>query len=349
MSSDKMATVGPLEGPNNHENHEEKELKLTKRASDSRESVSKPKRKRTQSTSEKLAVRTHVGKKLKEKHKGKHSRRPRNEIGMFRFRHGGSISDPLNLQGKDGLSSECSTCAPSPADTPPMQASPKPEYFNDPLNLKKADKKEKQKSRSKKKRSQSASDVRSHSTDDVATVSIVDVITDQQQLQEKLEVKREAKKQKDHARFCYGNYNRYYGYRYGGVMARDARIDLFRKELFEGKDVLDIGCNTGQVTIAIAKNYHPKCITGIDIDGSLIRTARKNVLRVLPSPTLDGKAVRFPLAIIMTYGPLASLPSKDSSQGNFPENIKFEQVSSFVQLLTCEIIGHVCCTIVTYC
>ena len=52
-------------------------------------------------------------------------------------------------------------------------------------------------------------------------------------------------------RFHYGNYNRYYGYRYHGTAGVDLRLALLRKEWFQGKDCLDIGCNTGQVWLVM--------------------------------------------------------------------------------------------------
>lgn len=56
-------------------------------------------------------------------------------------------------------------------------------------------------------------------------------------------------KQEDQ-RYCYGNYDMYYGYRCtsrGAVFVSDARIGLMQRDWFEGKDCLDIGSNTGQV------------------------------------------------------------------------------------------------------
>lgn len=49
--------------------------------------------------------------------------------------------------------------------------------------------------------------------------------------------------------------------------------------MFKGKDVLDIGSNTGQVTVRIAKELEPRRIVGIDIDDSLVRTAWKVLYR----------------------------------------------------------------------
>ena len=50
-------------------------------------------------------------------------------------------------------------------------------------------------------------------------------------------------------KFHFGNYNRYYGYRNSGANEADPRLALLRKEWLEGRDCLDIGCNTGQVSV----------------------------------------------------------------------------------------------------
>ncbi|XP_022755002.1 probable RNA methyltransferase At5g51130 isoform X2 [Durio zibethinus] len=53
--------------------------------------------------------------------------------------------------------------------------------------------------------------------------------------------------------FPFGNYKHYYGYRIGPgrEVEEDPRIKVLKKEWFEGKDCLDIGCNSGVVTIQI--------------------------------------------------------------------------------------------------
>ena len=51
-------------------------------------------------------------------------------------------------------------------------------------------------------------------------------------------------------RYHYGNYDMYYGYRCSGrgsAEVSDPRLGHMKREWFEGKDCLDIGCNTGQV------------------------------------------------------------------------------------------------------
>lgn len=88
-----------------------------------------------------------------------------------------------------------------------------------------------------------------------------------------------AKKQQylNSKKFIYGNYDRYYGYRAQNKM--DVRIEVFKKhpELFQDKDILDIGCNDGFITIEISCNFTPKSVTGIDIDKKLIGKAKQRL------------------------------------------------------------------------
>lgn len=59
----------------------------------------------------------------------------------------------------------------------------------------------------------------------------------------------------------------------------DVRLTVFLRHayLFKDKDILDIGCNAGHMTISVARKLHPKSIVGIDIDKNLISRARKNL------------------------------------------------------------------------
>lgn len=65
--------------------------------------------------------------------------------------------------------------------------------------------------------------------------------------------------------------SRYYGYRNLNAMM-DVRLQVFEmhRHLFQNKDVLDIGCNVGHVTIAVARNLGARSVVGIDIDPALI-------------------------------------------------------------------------------
>ncbi|KAK7165458.1 hypothetical protein R3I94_003726 [Phoxinus phoxinus] len=81
-------------------------------------------------------------------------------------------------------------------------------------------------------------------------------------------------------KFQFGNYNKYYGYRNPGL-SEDPRMRVFNPEWFRGKAVLDLGCNTGHLTLSIAKNWRPSRIVGLDIDGALIHAARQNIRHYL--------------------------------------------------------------------
>ncbi|XP_034745919.1 7SK snRNA methylphosphate capping enzyme [Etheostoma cragini] len=81
-------------------------------------------------------------------------------------------------------------------------------------------------------------------------------------------------------KFQYGNYNKYYGYRNPGA-SEDGRVRVLRPEWFEGKDVLDLGCNSGHLTLYIAKMLRPARIVGLDIDSGLVHAARKNIRHYL--------------------------------------------------------------------
>ncbi|XP_041808944.1 7SK snRNA methylphosphate capping enzyme-like [Chelmon rostratus] len=87
-------------------------------------------------------------------------------------------------------------------------------------------------------------------------------------------------KEQQKTKFQYGNYNKYYGYRNPGI-SEDPRMRVLRPEWFEGKDVLDLGCNAGHLTLYIAKMLRPAHILGLDIDSGLVHAARKNIRHYL--------------------------------------------------------------------
>ena len=127
---------------------------------------------------------------------------------------------------------------------------------------------------------------------------------------------------KNQPKFIYGNYNKYYGYR-NPTLDHDYRLDCFKSEWFEGKSVLDIGCNVGHLTLSIARDFEPKKIVGMDIDQKLIAAARKNIRYYLSSNVTDTS--KFPISHARTYGPIEAPPvaAKDCK---FPHNVLFMQV-----------------------
>ncbi|XP_036436650.1 7SK snRNA methylphosphate capping enzyme [Colossoma macropomum] len=87
---------------------------------------------------------------------------------------------------------------------------------------------------------------------------------------------QQPQRQQQKKKFQYGNYDKYYGYRNPGS-TEDPRLHTLKPEWFKGKEVLDLGCNTGRITLTIAKNWQPSRIVGLDIDGSLIHAAKQNI------------------------------------------------------------------------
>lgn len=108
-------------------------------------------------------------------------------------------------------------------------------------------------------------------------------------------------------KFIYGNYNRYYGYRCEKNV-EDVRLNALiqYKDLFIGKEILDIGCNDGSLTIVLAKRLPINFIHGIDIDANLITRARRSV-------TIETQAI------------VNNNDKNVINQVNFPNNIAFKQ------------------------
>lgn len=93
----------------------------------------------------------------------------------------------------------------------------------------------------------------------------------------------------------HGNFVGYYTRRRGGehadcASAGDPRLALMPREWFEGKKVLDIGCNAGVVTVEMAQRMGAARVVGVDIDDELVRMARHHGECTLDSAGLDSLA-----------------------------------------------------------
>jgi len=101
----------------------------------------------------------------------------------------------------------------------------------------------------------------------------------------------------------HGNYSRYYGYRHadGVPGSSDTRltalIERLGNDLFAGKEILDIGCNAGLVTLEIAQRYGARRVVGQDIDSDLIQAAKENVASAKLG---DGSQIEFRTEDILT-------------------------------------------------
>ena len=119
-------------------------------------------------------------------------------------------------------------------------------------------------------------------------------------------------------RFSDGNYNQYYGYR---TPDQDFRLRHFKPDWFVGKDVLDVGCNIGCVTMAVASHFDLKSIVGVDIDPKLIETARRNLKRYQSCAKPDGETI-FPQCLPDMFGPIDPTAEMEQNE-RFPQNVKF--------------------------
>jgi len=103
----------------------------------------------------------------------------------------------------------------------------------------------------------------------------------------------------------------------------DHRLAYFSHELFSGKDILDIGCGVGHVSLCLARDFGARQVVGLDSDQKVINSALKNkcyyASAVLPN------VERFPLAIRRRLGPLVAPPLLPSSDV-FPHNVTFSVV-----------------------
>ncbi|KAK3519293.1 hypothetical protein QTP70_023135 [Hemibagrus guttatus] len=142
---------------------------------------------------------------------------------------------------------------------------------------------------------------------------------------------------KQRREYHYGSYSHCYGYQTPTLII-DPRLAAFRPEWFRGKKVLDIGCNVGHITLAIAKNWSPVHILGLDIDGGVVHAARQNLRHFLSE--LQKQEVRqdtdtqekpreveskraFPLSLRLCRGPITAPLLLPPAPGVFPNNVSF--------------------------
>uniref|UniRef100_A0A2K6KYX4 RNA methyltransferase n=1 Tax=Rhinopithecus bieti TaxID=61621 RepID=A0A2K6KYX4_RHIBE len=139
---------------------------------------------------------------------------------------------------------------------------------------------------------------------------------------------------KQQRKFQYGNYCKYYGYR--NPSCEDGRLRVLKPEWFRGRDVLDLGCNVGHLTLSIACKWGPSRMVGLDIDSRLIHSARQNIRHYL-SEELQGEegtttTVRkrscFPASLTASRGPIAApqVPLDGADTSVFPNNVVFVTV-----------------------
>ncbi|XP_076265365.1 7SK snRNA methylphosphate capping enzyme-like isoform X2 [Rhynchophorus ferrugineus] len=127
-------------------------------------------------------------------------------------------------------------------------------------------------------------------------------------------------------RFQYGNYNRYYGYRNPNYEA-DHRLKVFANHpyIFENKDILDIGCNIGHITLSIAREFNARSVTGIDIDPKLIGIARKNIKHYVKTENSPSRLERMEPNGSKPKATESSRFHDTQKRRGFPNNVTFKQ------------------------
>ncbi|KAG7394549.1 hypothetical protein PHYBOEH_005041 [Phytophthora boehmeriae] len=131
---------------------------------------------------------------------------------------------------------------------------------------------------------------RKHEDEDVAPVQTTD--NSKQQKRASKKTKKIPKQQR------VGNFRSYYTYRLGqkhqGELEDDPRLAALDKSWFQGKRGLDIGCNSGELTIAIARHLEPSYLLGVDVDPQLVSRARGHLKDILRQEQIEKAFEKIP-------------------------------------------------------
>ncbi|TDH70226.1 hypothetical protein CCR75_003974 [Bremia lactucae] len=128
-----------------------------------------------------------------------------------------------------------------------------------------------------------------------------------------------------------GNFRSYYSYRLGqkhqGELEDDPRLAALDISWFQNKRGLDVGCNSGELTIAVAKNLEPSYLLGVDIDAQLISRAREYLKDLLRQEHIE-KAYKSISGSAKQEDELTKCVSIATSQGNETTKEKSNNITS---------------------
>ncbi|KAG8179241.1 hypothetical protein JTE90_004069 [Oedothorax gibbosus] len=141
----------------------------------------------------------------------------------------------------------------------------------------------------------------------------------------KTKVKQDTVKFRANAeKFCYGNHvmNKANWHPDGSETHVDHRLGFLDERFFHLKDVLDIGSNTGELSLYIASHCQPKKVVGIDIDKKLVNKAQRTI-RLHLSQEVE-RNEEFPTSMAAFYGPLSKIVQPTMKNPcQYPNNITF--------------------------
>ena len=76
----------------------------------------------------------------------------------------------------------------------------------------------------------------------------------------------------------HGNFRRYYSFRPG---VNERRLAQLPAKYFVGRSLLDVGCNSAEFTLLVARRYHPPFVQGVDIDPALVQAAESRRAQIV--------------------------------------------------------------------
>ncbi|XP_071044457.1 7SK snRNA methylphosphate capping enzyme isoform X3 [Parasteatoda tepidariorum] len=269
----------------------------------------------------------------------------RRRVASIAWPFGGDRTDPLNLKSLEDEEEQLNS---------PKRMSPRPtqvqvvipQDIHDPLNLNSAEvivPKEQRRLKPRKRRRHRKSRREEDSTEELSDQDISHHRIIKRKICSTLHKFRTE-------RFCYGNHiTSFNSWNFDGNSG-DPRIRFFNIDFFRGKNILDIGCNTGKLTLLIANHFYPQKITGIDIDKKLLNIAERQMRNVQSFTDI-------PKSMPLLYGPLAKvLHMKKETNVVFlepsiyktycslkmrPETFCDFLLSSEVGFSSCEVIGRI--------
>lgn len=135
-------------------------------------------------------------------------------------------------------------------------------------------------------------------------------------------------RKKDKHRYQYGQHSCYYGYRgfYGdGWEGRvgaeeDPRLHLLEADWFRDKKVLDVGCGTGHLTLAIARTFNPSHILGVELDEQLVHAAKQNIRHFLSHDLVVNEKNKLTPGLVFSCCPQRKLEKGGGTGKQEPED-----------------------------